>query len=80
MSARSRRCAPCAVLSFLLLATWLAGGPAADDPLASVSEGCLLSGCHGAVEKIHHGGPALACVDCHLGDPHQRRSIKCKTV
>jgi len=21
------------------------------------------------VEKIHHGGPPLACVDCHLGNP-----------
>ena len=43
--------------------------PTADDPLAGVSEGCLLSECHAPVEQIHYGGPPLSCVDCHLGDP-----------
>ena len=37
--------------------------------MEGVAEGCLLAGCHAPIEKIHHGGPALACVDCHLGDP-----------
>ncbi len=38
---------------------------------AHVSEfngGCVTSECHDAVEQIHYGGPALTCVDCHLGD------------
>ena len=39
------------------------------DPPESLSEGCLVDGCHVNVEQIHYGGPRLTCVDCHLGDP-----------
>ena len=53
----------------LVLGSLAWGCPTVPDPVAGVSEGCLLGGCHGPIEKIHHGGPALACVDCHLGDP-----------
>jgi len=55
------------VLLFLGMITSACPEPV--DPTETVSEGCLLSDCHAAVEKIHHGGPPLGCVDCHLGDP-----------
>lgn len=38
------------------------------------NESCLLGNCHGRVEEPHYGGAradghALACADCHGGDP-----------
>ena len=64
------RSAHLAFALLLLLAGSLATAcPSQVDPLAGVAEGCLLGGCHAPIEKIHHGGPPLACVDCHLGDP-----------
>ena len=38
-------------------------------PPATPAESCSAAACHGAIENIHYGGPPLACVDCHLGDP-----------
>src|SRR3990170_6729531 len=32
-------------------------------------EGCAIAACHGRVEQAHYGGAALACVDCHGGNP-----------
>ncbi|MEK6606565.1 MAG: hypothetical protein AABZ30_02790, partial [Myxococcota bacterium] len=47
----------------------LAGACAEPTELMPRGESCLLSQCHGRVEEAHYGGAALACVDCHGGNP-----------
>ena len=61
----------CAFAALCLAAAVLAGcseGPP-PSPGAVAVEGCVTAGCHQQVEQIHYGGPQLACVDCHGGNP-----------